>query len=166
MALVTIRPFEEGDVANKVKWINDSENNTFLHYNIPLDYEETLKWYKNKDNASRHDMVMEYDGKPVGLIGIINIDKKKGEYYITLGDNDYRRKGISFEATRQIIDKAFKEFGVEKIWLCVDAENMPARKLYEKVGFKLEGNLLKDIYARGKMIDRCLYGIIKEDWEK
>lgn len=167
MSKITLRPFEEKDIGNKVKWINDPENNTYLHYNIPLNYEDTLSWYRNhKNDTNRHDMIMEYDGVPVGVIGIINIDKKKGEYYITLGDNNYRRKGISYEATNQIITKAFKEFGVEKIWLCVDAENVPARRLYEKVGFKLEGTLRKDIYFKGKMIDRCMYGIIKEEWQK
>lgn len=167
MSKVTLRPFEEKDVENKVKWINNPENNIYLHYNIPLNYEDTLSWYRNhKNDANRHDMIMEYDGIPVGVIGIINIDKKKGEYYITLGDNNFRRKGISYEATNQIITKAFNEFGVEKIWLCVDAENVPARRLYEKVGFKLEGMLRKDIFFKGKMIDRCIYGIIKEEWQK
>ena len=167
MSTITIRPFKEKDVANKVKWINDSENNTFLHYNIPLDYDQTLMWYrKNKTNPSRHDMIMEYDGVPVGVIGIINIDKKKGEYYVTLGNNDYRRKGISYEATKQLIDKAFQEFGLEKVWLCVDADNFPARKLYEKVGFRQEGTLKKDIFFKGQMVDRCMYGIIKEEWIK
>ena len=33
---VTIRKFEEKDIANKIKWINDERNNRFLHYDLPL----------------------------------------------------------------------------------------------------------------------------------
>ena len=34
---VNIRPFTENDILNKVRWINDCENNKFLHYELPLD---------------------------------------------------------------------------------------------------------------------------------
>ena len=37
---VTIRKFEEKDIANKIKWINDERNNRFLHYDLPLEYEK------------------------------------------------------------------------------------------------------------------------------
>ena len=30
---ITIRKFEEKDIPNKVKWINDNNNNSYLHYN-------------------------------------------------------------------------------------------------------------------------------------
>ena len=165
MGIVSIRKFEEKDVENKVKWINDDNNNEFLHYNIPLKIEDTINWYKNNiNNDKRYDMVIMYDNIPVGVIGIINIDKKKGEYYITLGEHDYKRKGISYEASKLILDYAFNNLKLEKVWLCVDEKNIAARKLYEKVGFKLEGILRKDIYFKGEMINRYMYGILKEEW--
>ena len=165
MSDVKLREFEKKDVADKVRWINDEENNQFLHYNIPLTIEGTEKWFDNNvNNVNRHDMIIEYDGVPVGVIGIINIDKKKGEYYITLGEKEYKRKGISFEATKKILDFAFNDWNLEKVWLCVDDLNLPAKRLYEKVGFRQEGFLRKDIFFKGKMVDRCMYGITKEEW--
>ena len=162
---VSLRKFEERDIINKIKWINDSENNTFLHYDLPLDYDKTLAWFKkNSDNETRHDMVIEYNNIPVGVIGIINIAKKKGEYYITLGEKEYKRKGISYEASKLLLDYAFNELNLEKVWLCVDENNMAARKLYEKIGFRLEGILIKDIFFKGEMINRCMYGICKDEW--
>lgn len=162
---VTIRKFEETDIPNKVKWINDSNNNEYLHYDLPLTIEKTTKWYnKIKELPSRYDAIIEYQNVPVGVIGLINIDKCKGEYYITLGENDYKRKGISYIASKKLINYGFLELGLNKIWLCVDFDNIVARKLYEKLGFKLEGILRKDIYFKGKMVDRCIYGIIKEEW--
>ena len=165
MCKVKIRKFIETDIDNKVKWINNPLNNEYLHYNIPLDVINTKKWFEAiKNNPSRHDMIIEYNNTPVGVIGIINIDKKKGEYYITLGENDYKRKGISYEATKLILDYAFYKLNLEKVWLCVDENNIAARKLYEKIGFIQEGLLRKDIYFKGEMINRCMYGILKEEW--
>ena len=46
---VNIRPFTENDILNKVRWINDCENNKFLHYELPLDEDKTRAWFhKNK----------------------------------------------------------------------------------------------------------------------
>lgn len=162
---VTLRPFQASDVENKVKWINDPLNNAYLHYDIPLNAEDTMKWFeKNKNNPSRCDMIIEYNHLPVGVIGIINMEKKKGEYYITLGDTNQKRKGISLRATQLILDLAFGRLGLEKVWLCVDEKNYPARRLYEKVGFTQEGLLRKDIFFKGEMINRCMYGILREEW--
>ena len=166
MQEVKLRKFTESDIENKVKWINDPLNNRYLHYDIPINIENTKIWFNLvKNNPNRHDMIIEYNNNPVGIIGIININKKRGEYYITLGENNYKRKGISYEATRLILDYAFNKIELEKVWLCVDEENAPARHLYEKIGFVQEGFLRKDIYVNGKMINRCMYGILKEEWK-
>lgn len=162
---ITIRKFQKKDILNKVKWINDINNNEFLHYDLPLTVEKTTLWYeKNKKISNRYDAIIEYKKIPVGVIGIINIDKRKGEYYITLGENDYKRKGISYIASQKLINYGFLKLELNKIWLCVDFDNVAARKLYEKLGFKLEGILKKDIYFKGKMIDRCMYGLTKDEW--
>ena len=165
MRKIEIRKFLKKDIKNKIRWINDNENNTYLHYNLPLVFENTIEWYeKNKKNNKRYDMVIEYNNIPVGVIGIINIDKKKGEYYITLGEKKFKRKGISFIASKKILDYAFNDLKLEKVWLCVDEKNIAARKLYEKIGFRLEGILIKDIYFKGEMINRCMYGLCRDEW--
>lgn len=164
---ITLRKFNKEDIENKIKWINDEKNNQYLHYDLPLIYEKTITWYeKIKDDISRYDAVIEYENIPVGIIGLINIDekKKKAEYYITLGEQEYKGKGIATIATKKIVEFGFKNYNIEKIWLCVDEDNIIARKLYEKVGFTLEGILKKDIYFKDKMINRCMYGICKDEW--
>ena len=166
---VVLRKFTESDIDSKIKWINDDENNQYLHYDIPLVYDKTLAWYdKVKDDKNRYDAVIEYNNIPVGVLGLINIDenKKKAEYYITIGEKDYKGRGIATIATKKIVEYGFNNYNIEKIWLCVDADNSIARKLYNKVGFELEGVLRKDIYFKGKMIDRCMYGICKEEWNR
>lgn len=64
---ILIRDFKENDIKNKIEWINDPRNNTFLHYDIPLNYKDTLNWYKTKDKSKRIDCIIEYDSIPVGL---------------------------------------------------------------------------------------------------
>ena len=74
---ISIRKFESKDIPKKVEWINHSENNKYLHYDIPLKIEKTEKWFeKNKDRTDRFDAVIEADGVPCGTIGLLSIDQK------------------------------------------------------------------------------------------
>ena len=86
--LVSLRDFTEADIRLKVEWINNPENNQYLHYDIPIEYEKTLHWFHQKDNAHRIDCTIEYNNEPVGVIGLLSIDtvNQKAEYYITVGN--------------------------------------------------------------------------------
>lgn len=166
--LVSLRDFTEDDIERKIEWINNPNNNQYLHYVIPLEYENTLRWFRQKDNAHRTDCIIEYDGVPVGVIGLLAIDtiNQKAEYYITVGDALYQRKGIATKATMLILEYAFMDLHLNKVYLTVDAENEKACRLYEKVGMTCEGYFREDLFHRGKLIDRKRYAILKEHWNR
>lgn len=162
---VILREFEERDVPRKVEWINNPANNQFLHYDLPLRIDRTTEWFRRKDNSKRLDCIIEYNGTPVGLIGLLQIDKvnRKAEYYITIGETGFKQKGIATKATKAIIDYAFEELNLHKVYLTVDARNTHAIRLYEKAGFKQEGYFIDDLFRAGnsEFIDRERYAIIK-----
>ena len=98
---IRIRKFEKRDIPKKVEWINNPENNRFLHYDIPLSVEKTEQWFdRHFGEDSRFDAVIEVNGIPIGTIGLLNIDKKnnKAEYYIAMGETSYKGKGFAREA--------------------------------------------------------------------
>lgn len=164
---VTIRKFEKIDIPNKVKWINDPLNNTYLHYDLPLEVTKTENWLKkNKDRTDRYDAVIETDGIPVGLIGLLSIDckNKKAEYYVTIGEREYLGKGIAAEATRLLLEYAFHQLRLNRVYLYVETENHSAVKSYERIGFKREGIMKNDLFSKGKFVDRYIYGITKNDF--
>ena len=77
---VTIRRFERADIPRKVEWINNPENNRFLHYDLPISVENTERWFDSHlgDNG-RYDAVIEADNVPVGLIGLLSVDRKNSK---------------------------------------------------------------------------------------
>ena len=164
---VTLRKFTSADIYNKVRWINDESNNIYLHYDLPLELEKTQRWFDTvKYRTDRYDAVIDVDGIPVGIIGLINIDRVnlKAEYYITLGEVSYKGKGISYIASRKLLEYAFDVIGVNKVYLNVDADNIAACNLYEKLGFRCEGIFIEDMMHRKKLIDRKRYAILKRNW--
>src|SRR5690625_7719301 len=85
---IKLRKFKVEDIPYKVKWINDSENNQYLHYDLPLEEGKTLAWFNSiKTRSDRADYTITCNDEPVGIIGLLDIDEnnKKAEYYITLG---------------------------------------------------------------------------------
>lgn len=166
---VTIRKFEREDIPKKVEWINNPDNNEFLHYEIPICVEKTEQWFDSHvgDNT-RYDAVIEADGIPVGTIGLLSIDRKnkKAEYYIAMGETTYKGKGIASEASRLILAYGFDTLKLNRIYLFTEIKNFAAQKLFERVGFVKEGVIRQDIVSRGKYVDRIAYGFLREDWEK
>ena len=164
---IEVRKFLLEDVEKKVKWINDSNNNKFLHYDLPLEYEKTACWYKRiSDSTERFDGTILYDDTPVGLIGLLNIDKKnlKAEYYICLGEKEYKGKGIALIASKMLIDYAFTVLKLNKVYLYTEEENTAAQKLFERLGFEREGLLKDDLVYNGRHVNRYVYGILERDW--
>lgn len=164
---ISIRKFESKDIPKKVEWINNSENNKYLHYDIPLKIEKTEKWFENnKDRTNRFDAVIEADGVPCGTIGLLSIDQKnkKAEYYIAMGEISLKGKGVSTNASKLLLEYAFNVLKLNRVYLFTEKENLIAQKLFEKVGFIREGLIREDIISRGKYVDRYIYGICKKDF--
>jgi RimJ/RimL family protein N-acetyltransferase len=164
---VSIRKFEKRDIPNKIMWINDDRNNKYLHYDLPLEYEKTCRWFEAiKEKTNRYDAVIEVDGIPVGLIGLLSIDEKnrKAEYYIIIGSHEYKGKGIATAASKLILKYGFDQLGLNKIYLFTEIENITAQKLFEKIGFKKEGLLKKDLIHNGRKIDRYVYGLLADEY--
>lgn len=166
---VTIRKFERSDIKKKVEWINNSENNQFLHYDIPLSVEKTERWFDSHiGDDTRYDAVIEADGVPVGTIGLLSIDRKnsKAEYYIAMGEAAYKGKGVAKDASRLILSFGFEELGLNRIYLFTEAGNTSAQKLFERLGFVREGVIRQDIRSHGRYVDRIAYGFLREDWNR
>ncbi len=165
---IVVRGFTIDDVPDKVEWINNTVNNKYLHYDLPLETEKTRKWYiKNKDREDRIDAVIEVDGIPIGLIGLLQIDKKnkKAEFYICIGKSQYRGKGIALKASRMLVNYGFNKLLLNKIYLFTEVENKPAQNLFSKIGFKEEGILLNDLIYMDRKVDRYVYGLLSKDWD-
>lgn len=166
---VTLRKFERRDIPKKVEWINNPENNRFLHYDIPISVSGTEQWFDSHiGDTSRYDAVFEIDGVPVGTIGLLSIDRKnsKAEYYIAMGEPAYKGRGIAAEASKMILAYGFEELQLNRIYLFTEVENIAAQRLFEKIGFVKEGVFKQDIYSHGQFADRIAYGFLREDWNQ
>lgn len=165
---ITIREFIYEDIPNKIKWVNDPNNNKYLHYNVPLELKKTEQWFMNNvENKNRYDAIIEVNKQPIGLIGLLNIDdgKKQAEYYITIGERGYHGKGIAYRSSKLLLDYAFNQFGLEKIWLTTEQENQGMQRLARRLGMLEESLILNHSIRNGKSYNAYYYSIAKKDYE-
>ena len=155
--MITIREFLEKDIDNKIKWVNDPENNKYLHYELPLELEKTKRWFKTKNNKNRYDAVIEYDAVAIGLIGILNINDKVGEYYILMGEKKFKNKGIAKVASQLIIEYGNRILKLNRLIGYTEINNQNMKNLFFSLNFK-EKRILKE-YAinRGRKVDVYFY---------
>ena len=138
---VKIRPLKTDDAYTSYKWRNDPEvfRYTGNRYDHEISLESELNWIKQviykKDD---YRCAILADGEYVGNIYLTEIDEKKAHFHIFIGNKAYWGKGVARKASEILLEYAFLELGLQIITLNVDLRNVPAIRLYEKLGFKSE----------------------------
>lgn len=170
---VIIRPLTIEDSVKVVKWRNDPLILEQMFNDNGPTMDQHISWFKNYENDdTRQEFIICVvdDGieTPVGTIGLSAIDmkNKKAEYGILIGDNTFRGKGIAYEASRLILDYAFKELNLNKVYLRVMVSNKRAKYLYDKLGFLEEGVLQAEYCKNNRFVDIYYMGILKDEWNK
>ncbi|MCL2853618.1 MAG: GNAT family N-acetyltransferase [Defluviitaleaceae bacterium] len=72
-------------------------------------------------------------------------------------------RGFAAEAARRALEFAFREDGCVRLTTGCYSDNIPSRKVLEKVGFRLEGTRIKAAYHDGKMKDRLEYALNSDE---
>src|SRR5699024_7422545 len=127
---------------------------------------KTLQWYNAiNESVEREDFVFIYNNKEVGMGGLVKISQKNMncELYMYM-DPSFQGKGLGFESCYNLCQYAFNSLSLKKIFLYTFSENIKANKLYEKIGFKLEGILRQHTYKDGSLRNRNIYGLLKNEF--
>ena len=82
---------------------------------------------------------------------------------IRLGEAEERGHGYGTEAVRLLLDFAFKDLNLHRVYLRVFVTNEAALRVYEKVGFVREGVLREAAYIDGKYVDVAVLGILRDE---
>lgn len=153
---VVLRPLERGDLDRSRAWVNDPRNAAVLLRVLPVSELEEERWFESLcHDPSRMVWAVVQAGRHVGNAGLYHIDliNRRAELWILIGDTGARGQGLGEEAVSLLLDYGFKGLGLNKIYLHVASDNRPAVKLYRKLGFALEGELVQDCYINGRFVN-------------
>jgi len=152
---VTIRPLQVQDAYTSVNWRNDTEvfkytGNTYDH---EITVESELEWIRRVIvNPNDYRCAILADNVYVGNIYLTDIQEGVATYQVFIGDRNYWGRGVAKKASEIILNYAFRELKLERVYLRVKKGNVPAIMLYRALCFK-------EIESDEKWISMVLYNI-------
>ena len=116
-----------------------------------------------KSCAAQYLIIDKISQQIIGTVFLKDFDWNVGKVEIGFFiDKDFVNKGIISKAVSFVIDYAFKELKLNKIFMRVSEDNLPSRRVAEKNNFEVEGKLRRDFKTSdGELIDVIYYGVLK-----
>lgn len=167
---VNLRLMEKEDVPLLVEWWNSLEFQGKYFPVLQKSKSQALQEFENPSPVQvaigeRQFMIEKKDGTRIGHVGY---GKDILHDWIEIGYDivpSERRKGYATEAIQIMVDYLFLHKDIPRILVCTDARNMAAIRAAERAGFKREGIVRKGGFTKGKFVDACLLGILREEWK-
>jgi RimJ/RimL family protein N-acetyltransferase len=152
-------------------WVNDQETTAFLAIGKYPTTRTQLAEFIKKYNSSKDLLLGIFlkDGNShIGNITLHSIDwlNRTGEVGILIGDKQHRGHGYGQEAVRLVIAHAFDKMNLRKITSGMYSGNTASQKMFEKIGFKLEGRLREHFFSEGVYYDALRYGLLRSEWAR
>ncbi len=150
---------------------NHPDARAYLYYAFPTNAEEQWEQIQKKI-ADPHTILFtiatKQPDKPIGNTAFVRIDwvGRMATFYIAIAEKENWSKGYGSEATKLMVQYAFKTLNLNRVQLHVSTENTRAVKTYQKIGFKIEGTLKQAMYFDGHYHDFYLMAILKDDYFK
>lgn len=117
-----------------------------------------LEQYRTMGYSHWH-VSLKSTGEFVGIIGIVPETVEDVEYtglgYLIC--REHQRKGYAYEGAKACLDWAFRELSPEKIIAEVAEDNLPSRRLAEKLGMHCERTYPR--FNGEAEVPHCLYSI-------
>ena len=127
------------DLKMILQWRNDSNVRNKMKNQHIISFMEHEKWfYETVNDVSCEWMIIEYEGKKMGVVGIQEIDKNTmsctwGMYL----SPKIKNLGLGVLAEIKIIDRMFFKHNIHTIWGEVFPDNRNILRIHEKCGFKV-----------------------------
>lgn len=173
--MIRLRELKEKDAPLMLEWMHDIDvQKGFKKNMLDATLDDAERFCSNSkipqnisDKVSLHFAIVNEDDEYLGTISLKDIDlyNKSAEYAITTRKKA-QGKGVAFRATGLLLEKAFFEYGLHRVYLNVFADNKAAIKLYERSGFSFEGEFREHLKVGDTYVNWKWYGMLEEEFDK
>ena len=178
---IILKTVSREDVSRLQTWLQDDEvaeswfgrysygNPAHLGYH-PEDMEAATEEEWNKVfNDPEHIIfsIYTHTEQHVGEIHIaIEESLGDGQLSILIGRKDLWHHGLGTTAVKAMLERAFKEYGLFRIWVDIPEYNESARNMFSHMGFVHEGTLRKSRPHEGARFDSVILGMLGTEYER
>ena len=123
---------------------------------------------KFKDNiAGSLTIVLKETNIPIGFIGLSIDDNNNNAEISYIYDQEYTNKGYCTEASKKLLEIAFKKLELKKVYADTIEGNISSVRVLEKLGFKHEGTRRKQAYLKemNEYYDFLDFGLLIDEYK-
>ena len=166
---LTLRAVERDDLPRYTAWLNDPEVICHLTLFSPFNLEDETEWYERQrqdDTVLNLAIVLNQEAQHIGSVGLMGISwrEQRAELGIVIGDKSQWGKGYGRESIQLLLNFAFTELNLHRIFLRVDATHAAAIRCYVSCGFKEEGRLREAVYHHGYFEDQFIMSVLRPEY--
>jgi ribosomal-protein-alanine N-acetyltransferase len=173
-AKVYLRAFEPEDYKKIREWRRDDELFMLTTGNrYFISSERDRQWVLDKSLQNQTDIHLAVclikDDLFVGYVSLSDIDyrNRRAEWSgIVIGDKEYRGQGCATEAVYLLLEYAFYELGMHRVWGSWLAANAVSLFLGKMMGFRHEGVLRDHLYKNGKHHDIIVMSMLRPEFDQ
>lgn len=139
---VTLKPLAQHEIELLRNWRNDSTENLYITRMPFITKEMQSQWFSRYLEDNNCVMMAAYHGQDlVGSVSLYDFNGNTAEFGKLMIGNLYRGKGFGHDITKACLDIGFEDMGLTNIIASVHTENLPALKIYVKIGFVITGRV-------------------------
>lgn len=168
-------PFSEGHLNNEnyYNWLQDYEvikSINRLDYISPVSF-ESVKEYCETVIQSKNDIFLAIhhneNNEFIGTLKVNNINwyTRVADIGILIGDKSYWGKGIAKDSIFVVSKYLFNILGIRKLTAGLMDINPAMQKVFEKLGFKVEGRMRKTDHFECEYVDHIAMGCFKDEFD-
>jgi RimJ/RimL family protein N-acetyltransferase len=170
-ASVILRELTTADLPVLRSFVNDPEVMRASSVYAPVSDVQQEAWFKSAV-ASHNAMWFGIEdtraeaARLVGTCCLVDIDwvGRVAELRIRLGDKDVWNGGLGTDACSVLLNFGFDDLNLERVGLRLWGRNTRAQRVYEKLGFVVEGRLRSAGFINGQRDDVIWMGLLREEW--
>ncbi|MBM7024677.1 GNAT family N-acetyltransferase [Clavibacter zhangzhiyongii] len=77
---------------------------------------------------------------------------------------DFAGRGYATEASRAMLDLAFRRAGAHRVVAQLDARNTASARMAERLGMRREGHFREELRVKGEWVDSLYYAVLADEW--
>lgn len=161
-----LRPLKEKDAVYMLEWMTDPAIARFFRFDASKMSLEQCKAFIDrvgKQENCCHYCIADAQDEYLGTISLKEIRDGEAEYAISTRAKAHGT-GAAMAATRKILEIAFGELGLYRVYLNVLADNGRANAFYRKAGFCYTHREENALVIRGEMKSLNWYEITKNSF--
>lgn len=166
-----LRAIERDDLAQLLEWRNRPEYRRYFREYRELGMENQNAWYSELSNSRTKSIMFAIvelvNNRLLGACGLcyVNWIDRNADFSIYIGaDNLYIDEKFAPDAAQTMLKYGIAELGLHRLWAEIYEFDEPKKRLFDVLGFTLEGCHRQTHWSEGKWHNSLFYSLLDSEY--